>query len=332
MRPRSSFEASARPRSRVTGRSWTGASSGPPRSPRSTSSSRRRRTKRASRRRPRSGRRRTRPGALPARIGQARLEEHDLLAVELGDGRARARRDRRSGARREPGCGSRGPVATSRRARSRRPRSGPPSSRLPSAADRPGSPAATRARDARGSSSSAAATELRPELGDVDVVVLDRHRRLREQVARVELGIHPVPRRAPLRVAVAQRPGERDRPAVARQQPRVLVDRAEAGHVERGLRDLPGEAPADRQVGLVRAQERLDRPLVAGEEKVEPRRRARGGEREERGCSLALAAPGASSATGSCPSSRSASDERLGDRPESCRSRRCARTRPCRRA
>ena len=85
-----------------------------------------------------------------------------------------------------------------------------------------------------------------------------------------------------------------------------MVDRPETRHVERGLRDLPGEAPAEHEVGLAGAQERLDRMLVAREEEIEAGwgggvaqlelgRRGAGSRRR-----------GASSATGSCPSSRTA--------------------------
>jgi len=59
---------------------------------------------------------------------------------------------------------------------------------------------------------------------------------------------------------------------VTRQQGGVHVHRAEARHVERGLRDLPGKTPADHQIRLVGADERLDRVPVPREEKVEPGR------------------------------------------------------------
>ena len=60
------------------------------------------------------------------------------------------------------------------------------------------------------------------------------------------------------------------------------VDRAEPRDVERCLRDLPGEAPAEHQVGLVGPEERLDRVLVAREEEVEAVRGARIGEEQVR--------------------------------------------------
>ena len=58
-----------------------------------------------------------------------------------------------------------------------------------------------------------------------------------------------------------------------RQFRRVLVDRTEPRDVERLLRDLPAEPPAEHHVGLVDAQERRE-PLLAGrEEQVDPERR-----------------------------------------------------------
>ena len=62
--------------------------------------------------------------------------------------------------------------------------------------------------------------QLGGELGDVDIVVLDRHRALHEHVARVELGIHVVPGAAPDGIAVAEGPGERDRAAMTGQRAR----------------------------------------------------------------------------------------------------------------
>jgi hypothetical protein len=59
-----------------------------------------------------------------------------------------------------------------------------------------------------------------------------------------------VPGDEELAVAFAHRPGHRDRAAKARQGRRVLVDDSVAQHVERLLRDLPAEAPAERDVGL----------------------------------------------------------------------------------
>ena len=84
------------------------------------------------------------------------------------------------------------------------------------------------------------------------------------------------------------------------------VDRAEARHVERRLRDLPGEAPARQQVGLVRADEPLDRVLVPGEQQVDTRRRARRRELEERRRLVALGAPCREHRDGLVAESRSA--------------------------
>ena len=66
--------------------------------------------------------------------------------------------------------------------------------------------------------------QLRTDLLDRAVVVLDRHRRLREDRAGVQLGVHAVPGDAELAVAVAERPGHGNRPAVTRQLARMVVD------------------------------------------------------------------------------------------------------------
>src|SRR5262245_52572207 len=89
--------------------------------------------------------------------------------------------------------------------------------------------------------------------------------------------IGPVSRSASIRcqvtkkfvVALAQRPGQRVRPAVARQRRGVLVDDPVPGHVERLLRDLPGEAEAEDDVGLEPAQQPGEGGLVASHAPVE---------------------------------------------------------------
>ena len=136
-------------------------------------------------------------------------------------------------------------------ARSRRLRSTRPRTRPRSAADR-------RDRRPRAARGPAGAARSRPRAAwrrcpRCRVVVLDRHRRLGEDRPRVELGIHAVPGHAQLAVALADRPGERDRPAVARQRRRVLVDDAEARHVERLLRDLPRKPQQSTTSGSRRA-------------------------------------------------------------------------------
>ena len=114
--------------------------------------------------------------------------------------------------------------------------------------------------------------QRRAHLLDRRPVILDRHGLLSEDRAGVELGVHAVPGHAERAVALAERPGKRNRPAVARQQRRVVVDRPEARHVERLLRQLPAEPPAEHEIGLEPAQQRRDRLLVAGEEQADPAR------------------------------------------------------------
>jgi hypothetical protein len=92
--------------------------------------------------------------------------------------------------------------------------------------------------------------QLRTDLLDRAVVVLDGHGRLRKDRARVQLGVHAMPGETELAVAVAERPGHRNRPAVARQLARMVVDGAEASHIERFLRKLPGKSAAQHEVWL----------------------------------------------------------------------------------
>ena len=245
---------------------------------------------------------RRRPGVASDGRG---LEQHDLLAVERRDRRADAGEPERE----LPGAHL--VVDTARRLRPVDPRivvvlevAGPGGAlgrlRIARVAGRD---ALERRRQER---RAAASSSRGPNSADVAVVVPDRVAALREDVARVELGVHAVPGEAPLGVAGPQRPGERDRPAMARQQRRMPVDRPEPRDVERALRDLPGEAPADRQVGLVGAQQPLDRPLVLREEQIDARRRARRRETQELRLLVARRAGAApTSATGSWPSSRS---------------------------
>ena len=56
----------------------------------------------------------------------------------------------------------------------------------------------------------------------------------------------------------------------------MLVDRSEPRDVERALRELPWKSPTCRQVGLVGAEQPLDRPFVPGEEQIDACRCARG--------------------------------------------------------
>ena len=92
---RSSWRASAPPRSPATGRRWTDASSAPPRSPRSTFSSRSRRALGGLRGDdPDRAVAALDPPSTVAGVGEARLQQNDLLAVELGDGCDEAGHDR----------------------------------------------------------------------------------------------------------------------------------------------------------------------------------------------------------------------------------------------
>ena len=53
----------------------------------------------------------------------------------------------------------------------------------------------------------------------------------------------------------------------------MRVDGAEARHAERVLRDAPGEAGAEQEIRVERAQERRDPILGRGDDDVEPLRR-----------------------------------------------------------
>ena len=132
-------------------------------------------------------------------IGEPDLKEDDLVAVELAIGARRPDNPNVS-------CQARtwlwtpGPAATSRPARSRRPRNGRPRSRPPPAVGR---------RDHRPRPARALVEAARPpppaaspRVADIEVVVLDRLGSLREDVAGVELGVHAMPREAPLVVAI----------------------------------------------------------------------------------------------------------------------------------
>ena len=112
--------------------------------------------------------------------------------------------------------------------------------------------------------------QLRTDLLDRAVVVLDRHRRLREDRAGVQLGVHAVPGDAELSVAVAERPGHRNRPAVTRQLAWMLIDSSEA----RPRRAPPAAASTgtrSRARGRARARAAgRNRPLVLREEEADP--------------------------------------------------------------
>jgi hypothetical protein len=107
------------------------------------------------------------------------------------------------------------------------------------------------------------------DLLDRRVPVLDRDGRLGEDRPGVVVGVHAVPGQAEDVIAVTDRPGHRVRAAVARQAARMLVDRAEARYVERLLRQLPREAPAERDVEVESAQEIRDRVPILREQDAE---------------------------------------------------------------
>src|SRR5581483_8905223 len=97
----------------------------------------------------------------------------------------------------------------------------------------------------------------------------ERHAPLREDRSGVELGVHAVERDPDLLVAVANRPGDRDRPAVLRQERGMAVDPAERRDGERVGRDLPREAEADDEVGTHGREQRGERAAARRQEHVE---------------------------------------------------------------
>jgi hypothetical protein len=100
-------------------------------------------------------------------------------------------------------------------------------------------------------------------------IVADLHRPLGEDRAGVELRIHAVERDPDLLVAVADRPRNRHRAAVHRQERRMSVDPAQGRHRERVGRDLPREAHADDEVGLDRGEERRDQRALRRQQHAE---------------------------------------------------------------
>src|SRR6185312_4988873 len=97
------------------------------------------------------------------------------------------------------------------------------------------------------------AGDPRPELVPRPLVP-QRQRALGQDRPGVELGGHPVEGDAYLAVAVPDRPADRDRPAIARQERRVEVDHAEPWNLERLGRQLPGEAGAEGKIRLEHAE------------------------------------------------------------------------------
>ena len=92
---------------------------------------------------------------------------------------------------------------------------------------------------------------------------------LGEDRAGVELGVHQVERDPDLLVALADRPRDWQRAAMAREQRRVAVEPAEPRHAERVGRDLPREAHTDDEVELDRGEQWRDRAAARGQEHVE---------------------------------------------------------------
>src|SRR3990172_2564261 len=103
------------------------------------------------------------------------------------------------------------------------------------------------------------------------VLVPEGERRLGEDRARVQLGIHAVEREADVRLAVAYGPRHRAWPPVARQQRRVSVHHAEPRYREGVGWNLPGKPEAEDQVGLEPAKERRDSVTSRGNHDVELR-------------------------------------------------------------
>jgi hypothetical protein len=117
-------------------------------------------------------------------------------------------------------------------------------------------------------------TEHPPEELVRPVDVVDPRRPLREQRAGVEVVVHAVDAVGELGLAVSQRPGDRVRPAQARQRPGVRVDRPEPRHGERVRGDPDGEAGAEREVWLQRGEQRREPVRAGSDEHVEVARHA----------------------------------------------------------
>jgi hypothetical protein len=93
------------------------------------------------------------------------------------------------------------------------------------------------------------------------VVLGERDPLLGEQVAGIELRVHQVIAHADLRFPIAYRPCDGKRAAIAREERGMTVDDAVLRHVDRLAGDQPRKAGAERQVGLVRAEQRRERML-----------------------------------------------------------------------
>ena len=154
------------------------------------------------------------------------------LAVDLRERAAVAGGRANGSATREPAARSRRPAASGRstRTRARRRRGSSPRSRP---ADRR-SRRARRARARRAAVSPTAAASFGVSSSH-ECSSPSGMRDLAEDVPRVELGVHVVEREADLALAVADRPRDRARAAVAREQRRMPVDDA----VPRELRARP---------------------------------------------------------------------------------------------
>ena len=107
------------------------------------------------------------------------------------------------------------------------------------------------------------------------VLVAERDRRLGEDPARIELGVHVVEREAELGLAVPDRPRDRARAAIARKERRVPVHDPVPRHGQGSGGNLPRKARAEREVRLVHAEQRRDLGTRRGHDDVELRGRLR---------------------------------------------------------
>ena len=97
----------------------------------------------------------------------------------------------------------------------------------------------------------------------------ERIRPLGEDRPGVELGVHAMDGDPDLLVSLADRPRDRQRAAMPRQQRGMAVEPAEPGHGERVGRDLPRKAHADDEVGLRGGEQRRNRASARRQEHVE---------------------------------------------------------------
>jgi hypothetical protein len=104
-------------------------------------------------------------------------------------------------------------------------------------------------------------------------VLVRQHTPVAQDRSGVELGVHAMEGEADPPLAFPDRPGDRDRASVFREQPEVTVHRAETRDGERIWRDLPRKARAEEQIGVVGSEERSDPASAGGDHDVETLRR-----------------------------------------------------------